>query len=359
MLIDEEDVSVVALNQGKNWTHYGGSERTVDGVFKGSKKKKEVAQSVGAVPVPILSKEPIFDERGLPMQAHRSIHLKKASPTKASLPAVQDLSRDTSDEDEDEFKMKTTAVPVVKERAAPRRQASAKRTNYTMDLLDSDVTEDDDNSISDEDDKKQVVKAMKPKSRVKTSTKKQPKDSTVSLLDSDSDDVEISQKPKKATSTKARGNSKLGNDSSEEDAFYISDDGNEVQLSVTSSARRTSSRASRGSSKKTSYKEKDESEESDDGSDDDDDDSVVEKPAKKRRANSQGRRNSDPIELDEDDSSGIPKSLTEASPSLSSKSSPFRSRRRKSPAVIASASKKNPSAKRAVFDLCADDEFKF
>ena len=120
------------------WMHYGGSERTLDGVFKGSKKKKSMETSQQAR-VPIVSKEPIFDERGIPKPSRMSIH--SAKPTPSQMTATPDVEALSDASDDDDFTMKADLL-VVKERAVPKRQASGKRRQYTSDLLDSDVEQE-------------------------------------------------------------------------------------------------------------------------------------------------------------------------------------------------------------------------
>jgi len=212
------------------WKHYGGSERTLDGVFKGSKKKKSMETSQPTT-VPIVSKEPIFDERGIPKPSRMSIH--SAKPTPSQLTAAPDVEALSDTSDDDNFTMKSD-LHGVKERTVPKRQATGNRRQYTSDLLDSDVEQE----ISSEGEGGNEVKT---KSR--RPTQKKSKEKHIRMEDESSDVVENVAK-------RAPRGRKASNDSSDDDDFSIASD---KALSISTLSRRLSSRSS---AKKTSYKEK-------------------------------------------------------------------------------------------------------
>ena len=289
--------------------HYGGSERTLDGVLKGSKKKKSLETSQPAT-VPIVSKEPIFDERGIPKPSRMSIHT--AKPTSSKPPAATDVEGLSDASDDDDFKLKAE-LPLVKERTMPKRQASTKRKPCTSDLLDSDVEEE----FSSEGEERNEVMS---KSRRATQKSKEP------LIPTADESSDVTEKVAKRTPHRRKSPS----ESSEDDDFSVA---NNNELSIPTSARRLSSRSS---AKKTSYKEKEESDEESAAGDspanaapkerkimsggrrssvpkisskekidcDDGDNSPVETAAKKRKVSSGGRQKSDPIDLAGDDESG-------------------------------------------------------
>lgn len=284
--------------------HYGGSDRTIDGVSKGSKKKAPVDLSAH---VPIITREPILDERGLPTNPVMGIYPSKEGKPKGVNEDVQTTTIDLSDDDaSDDAYMENIQVTTAKARSTPKRQASAKKTKYTVDLLDSD-DDTGDNSEGDDDEKPSPAKTTKTpprrrstikttpvtplasKGNVKTTTTRKktttPKAKTTkkttsspeSLLESDSKDSdrEVMNSKTKATNSKPGRKSmgrqkpkKLQNEqSSDEEVFALSDEEEVVETTQ----RRSSTRASRSSTSKPSYKENEDSDAENDNDDDDDD----------------------------------------------------------------------------------------
>lgn len=349
------------------WAHYGGSDRTVDGVFKGSKKKTPDDPLTSTTMVPIVSKEPIFDERGLPVRPAMGIHAKaSSSPAKKATLAQLELSSEDDDENknnnnnnnndsessDDEYRVstKTPSTVATKERSAPRRQASAKKTKYTVDLLDSDVEEESSSEEEAADERKPAAAKSKATTkapqRKKAPTKKTS--STVDLMESDADGEEnsdeeavketkpkakkasqmsfldddsdssgfdggeatrakqkavVSKRSKASTGRKSVGSARKGStkleepSSSSEDSFAISDD----DAPPTSTGRRSSTRAPRASTSKKSYNE------DEDRDDDFEDDSVVVPKVKvkktvlaKKKASKTSTSAKVPIELSDD-----------------------------------------------------------
>ncbi len=312
--------------------HYGGSGRTIDGIFKGSKKKAATIDL--PTTVPIITKEPILDEQGLPTHSSVDIYTPEASKSKSEAKVVDPLSGNESSDDE--F-LTNTKLPATKERSAPKRQASAKKTKYTVDLLDSDVEEEDDSDgdektnnptnpavpttpkaparrssskrmtvdlspTQDEDGKR----TKRPKKAAATTKKKVQSPDELSSNNSKETNAEATKSTRKASSAKTgrkpRGKQqpkKLVESFSDQEA-YASSDEEEVE---SSNIRRSSTRVARGSaSKKQTYKEDEDSDDNDDGDDHQSDDKPT-PPPKSKRMNKVGVQKDNPIELSDDSSS--------------------------------------------------------
>eukprot|EP00934_Nitzschia_sp_Nitz4_P002187 Nitzschia sp. Nitz4//scaffold174_size87051//23336//25431//NITZ4_005103-RA/size87051-augustus-gene-0.67-mRNA-1//-1//CDS//3329538854//2187//frame0 len=266
-LTQASEATTATTTTTREFRHFGGSERTIDGVGKGRKKKGPQEVSTEAEHIPILSRMVTPTKSGpLAMSIPSSSFLHRnpgTTGTKSSSSTVK--QSDTEEEEEIEIlsdeEFTPTSADVVtstkKERSAPRRQSSAKKAKYTYDL-ESATSENDDDDGSDADDTVETAetgdKSKKSRPAKKTPAKKPA--------------------PAKKTPTK-RTQKKVPKDvvDIESEDEYKGDDTDEEEEQVDSKQSLTIRRQRRTSRSKTSYKdEEDDDEDDEDDSDADEDD---------------------------------------------------------------------------------------
>ncbi|KAG7371149.1 hypothetical protein IV203_019719 [Nitzschia inconspicua] len=197
---DKNDVDVSSSSSPSSTkqqlAHYGGSDRTVDGIARGQKKRNSVDGSTSHRPIPIISQQSnehgniekttsIFgfpeleEEKKYSTSKHNSVsndNNKKpvtATNTKHDAqplnlePSSDGHDDDNSDSDES-FGLSlpksaaSAAISATKTRQAPTRQASLKRKRYTADDEDDDEDNDDDDAKSSSSAESEVREVAPP-----------------------------------------------------------------------------------------------------------------------------------------------------------------------------------------------------
>ncbi|KAG7343990.1 hypothetical protein IV203_021998 [Nitzschia inconspicua] len=206
---DKNDVDVSSSSSSSSpsstkqpLAHYGGSDRTVDGIARGQKKRNSVDGSTSHRPIPIISQQSNDQNNiekttsifGFPESEEKKYSTSKHSPvssnnknsnnkkkpvaatnTKHDAPPLNlEPSSDGNDDDnsdsDESFGLSlpksaasSAAMSVTKTRQAPKRQASLKRKRYTADDEDEDNDDDDAKSSSSAESEVREVEPPPPK----------------------------------------------------------------------------------------------------------------------------------------------------------------------------------------------------
>lgn len=263
----------------KTWVHYGGSERTVDGVYRGSKKKMTTINESSPLPshIPIISKQPLLDERGLPMRpvplgttttasntttgaagiAASTVQpipltttaTAASAPAKAASPEWSENDNDIDDDDDEEFitSFKPATSSTTHPRSLPRRQASTKKKKYSADLSEDSHVEEESDSDSKDDEKPAAVPSKKKTNALRIASRRaskttKPVNKETADSDFDEKDNKNSSNDQKPTQVKKTVTStKISKKTSLDENFDDSSDGT-MKVSKTRATRVTRTR---------------------------------------------------------------------------------------------------------------------
>lgn len=287
--------------------HYGGSQRTVDGIGKG-KKATAMSQSSSSSSflVPIHSKQ---TKQPQYMSVLEQDFLKESEPSKSTVQtttttslALDGSSSDGDDDDEYNFDGKGTIslADSATKRLAPKRKA-ASRQKYTLSSSDSsgssseEETDDDDGDDRQDGESKTKTKVSASKRAAaqvgRKSTTTKVKGANKVVADGEDGKSTRAKKKQKTTGTRKKpvivvvddnGDNDDDEDGDDDDASY-SEGGDEVLVST---KRRQTSRRST-SSTKPKYNE-----ESDGDSDEEESSEEEEKPKTKKKVTTSKSRDS-------------------------------------------------------------------